>query len=177
MTWRLIATYGYKERKTIANRFKIGEAIVGQAALEKKAIVITQAPEDYIKIASGLGEAAPTSIIVLPVLFEENVMAVIELASFMPFTEIQQNFLDQLSESIGVVLNTILANMRTEELLLQSQQLTQDLQSQSEELQSQRDELERTNQELEEQARSLKASEELLQQQQEELQQTNEELE
>ncbi len=150
---RLIATYGYKERKTIANRFKLGEAIVGQAALEKKAIVITQAPEDYIKIASGLGEAAPTSIIVLPVLFEENVMAVIELASFTPFTEIQQTFLDQLSESIGVVLNTILANMRTEELLLQSQQLTQELQSQSEELQAQQDELKRSNAELEAQTR------------------------
>jgi HAMP domain-containing protein/CheY-like chemotaxis protein/putative methionine-R-sulfoxide reductase with GAF domain len=174
---RLIATYGYKERKTIANRFKIGEAIVGQAALEKKAIVITQAPEDYIKIASGLGESAPTSIIVLPVLFEENVMAVMELASFTPFTEIQQTFLDQLSESIGVVLNTILANMRTEELLLQSQQLTQDLQSQSEELQAQQDELKRSNAELEAQTATLRASEELLQTQQEELQQTNEELE
>ena len=174
---RLIATYGYKERKSIANRFKVGEAIVGQAALEKKAIVITQAPEDYIKIASGLGEAAPASIIVLPVLFEENVMAVMELASFTPFTEVQQTFLDQLSESIGVVLNTILANMRTEELLLQSQQLTQDLQSQSEELQAQQDELKRSNAELEAQTATLRASEELLQTQQEELQQTNEELE
>ena len=174
---RLIATYGYKERKTISNRFKVGEALVGQAALEKKAIVITQAPEDYIKIASGLGESAPTSIIVLPVLFEENVMAVVELASFTPFTEVQQTFLDQLSESIGVVLNTILANMRTEELLLQSQQLTQDLQSQSEELQAQQDELKRSNAELEAQTATLRASEELLQTQQEELQQTNEELE
>ncbi len=174
---RLIASYGYKERKSISNRFKIGESIVGQAALEKKPIVITQAPEDYIKIASGLGEAAPTSIIVLPVLFEENVMAVIELASFTPFLEIQEAFLDQLSESIGVVLNTILANMRTEELLLQSQQLTQDLQSQSEELQAQQDELKRSNAELEAQTSTLRASEELLQTQQEELQQTNEELE
>ncbi|HEV2950883.1 MAG TPA: HAMP domain-containing protein, partial [Actinomycetota bacterium] len=96
---QLLASYGYTRRKSVSNRFKLGEAIVGQAALEKKAIVITQAPEDYIKIASGLGEAAPTSIIVLPVLFEENVMAVIELASFTPFTEVQQTFLDQLSES------------------------------------------------------------------------------
>jgi HAMP domain-containing protein/signal transduction histidine kinase/DNA-binding response OmpR family regulator len=174
---RLIATYGYKERKSISNRFKLGEAIVGQAALEKKPIVITQAPEDYIKIASGLGESAPTSIIVFPVLFEETVMAVIELGSFAQFTEIQQTFLDQLSESIGVVLNTINANMRTEELLLQSQSLTQDLQSQSEELQAQQDELKRSNAELEAQTATLRASEELLQTQQEELQQTNEELE
>ena len=104
-------------------------------------------------------------------------MAVVELASFTPFTEVQQTFLDQLSESIGVVLNTILANMRTEELLLQSQQLTQDLQSQSEELQAQQDELKRSNAELEAQTATLRASEELLQTQQEELQQTNEELE
>jgi len=173
----LIATYGYKERKAISNRFKIGEAIVGQAALERKSIVITQAPEDYIKISSGLGESVPTSIIVLPVLFEETVMAVIELASFLPFTEIQQTFLDQLSESIGVVLNTINANTRTEELLLQSQSLTQDLQSQSEELQAQQDELKGSNAELEAQTATLRASEELLQTQQEELQQTNEELE
>ena len=173
----LIATYGYKERKSIANRFKVGEALVGQAALERKAIVITQAPQDYIKISSGLGESAPTSIIVFPVLFEDTVMAVIELASFTPFTEIQQTFLDQLSESIGVVLNTINANTRTEELLLQSQSLTQDLQSQSEELQAQQDELRRSNAELEAQTATLRASEELLQTQQEELQQTNEELE
>ncbi|MBA3739207.1 MAG: HAMP domain-containing protein, partial [Actinobacteria bacterium] len=109
----LIATYGYKERKSVSNRFQFGEGLVGQAALERKAIVITQAPEDYIKISSGLGESAPTSIVVFPVLFEETVMAVIELASFTPFTEIQQTFLDQLSESIGVVLNTINANTRT----------------------------------------------------------------
>ena len=174
---RLIATYGYKERKSIANRFKVGEAIVGQAALERKPIVITEAPDDYIKITSGLGEALPTSIIVLPVLFEDTVMAVIELGSFTRFSEIQQAFLDQLSESIGVVLNTIQANMRTEELLLQSQSLTQDLQSQSEELQAQQEELKRSNSELEAQTSTLRASEELLQTQQEELQQTNEELE
>jgi CheY-like chemotaxis protein/Skp family chaperone for outer membrane proteins len=105
------------------------------------------------------------------------VLAVIELASFQRFANVQQAFLEQLSESIGVVLNTIQANMRTEELLAQSQGLTQELQSQSEELQAQQEELQQTNKELEEQAASLKASEELLQTQQEELQQTNEELE
>ncbi len=176
-TLALLATYGYKERKSISNRFKFGESIVGQAALERKSIVITQAPQDYIKITSGLGEAAPTSIIVIPVLFEENVLAVLELASFAGFTEVQQTFLDQLSESIGVVLNTIQANSRTEELLEQSQTLTQELQSQSEELQAQQDELKHSNSELEAQAQTLRASEELLQTQQEELQQTNEELE
>src|SRR5207248_3907610 len=115
--------------------------------------------------------------LVLPVLFEDRVMAVIELASFSRFTDVQRALLEQLSESIGVVLNTIIANMRTEELLEQSQGLTQELQAQSEELQAQQEELQQTNKELEEQAASLKASEELLQTQQEELQQTNEELE
>jgi CheY-like chemotaxis protein/HAMP domain-containing protein len=174
---RLISSYGYKQRKNVPTAFKIGEGLVGQSALELKPILITQAPDDYVRITSGLGEAAPVNVIVLPVLFEEQVMAVVELGSFQRFTAIQQTFLEQLAESIGVVLNTIQANMRTEELLEQSQQLTQELQSQSEELQAQQEELQQTNKELEEQAASLKASEELLQTQQEELQQTNEELE
>jgi HAMP domain-containing protein/CheY-like chemotaxis protein len=174
---RLISSYGYKQRKDVPMRFKIGEGLVGQSALELKPILITQAPDDYVRITSGLGEAAPVNVIVLPVLFEEQVMAIVELGSFQRFTPIQQTFLEQLAESIGVVLNTIQANMRTEELLEQSQELTQELQSQSEELQAQQEELQQTNKELEEQAASLKASEELLQTQQEELQQTNEELE
>ncbi len=174
---RLVSSYAYKRRKGISNVFGLGEGLVGQAALERKPILVTQAPEDYITIGSGLGESAPVNIVVLPVLFEDQVMAVIEMASFTTYSDAHLTFLEQLSETLGVVLNTIVATMRTEELLQQSQGLTLELQSQSEELQSQRDELERTNQELEEQARSLKASEELLQQQQEELQQTNEELE
>jgi HAMP domain-containing protein/signal transduction histidine kinase/CheY-like chemotaxis protein len=174
---RLIATYGYKERRNVANRYKVGEALVGQAALERASILVTDPPGDYIRVASGLGEASPAAIIVMPVLFEDRVMAVIELASFEPFSTVQRTFLDQVSELIGVVLNTILATMRTEELLVQSQQLAHELQSQSEELQTQQEELQQTNKELEDQAASLKASEELLQQQQEELQQTNEELE
>src|SRR5436305_7781301 len=104
-------------------------------------------------------------------------MAVVELASFQRFSGVQQTFLEQLSESIGVVLNTIQAQLRTEELVGQSEELTQELQSQSEELQAQQEELQQTNKELEEQAASLKASEELLQTQQEELQQSNQELE
>ena len=112
----------------------------------------------------------------LPVLFEEQVLAVIELAGFQPLTEVNQQFLEQIVETVGVVLSTILANSRTEELLSQSQRLAEELQAQSEELQSQQDELRKTNLELEEQARSLKASEELLQTQQEELQHTNAEL-
>jgi HAMP domain-containing protein/CheY-like chemotaxis protein/signal transduction histidine kinase len=174
---RLIASYAYKERKNVSNRFRPGEGLVGQAALEKKPILLTGVPDDYIRITSGLGEAPPRNVMVLPILFEGEVKAVVELASFLPFSPIHQVFLDQLAESVGVVLNMITANMRTEELLQQSQNLTQELQSQSQELQAQQEELRRTNTELEQQARTLKASEEALRDQQEELQQVNEELE
>jgi HAMP domain-containing protein/CheY-like chemotaxis protein len=174
---KLIASYAYKERKHVANRFTLGEGLVGQAALEKKPILLTNVPPDYIQITSGLGEAPPRNILVLPVLFEGEVKAAIELASFLPFSQIHQLFLDQLGETVGVVLNMIAANMRTSELLEQSQQLTQELQSQSEELQQQQAELKRSNTELEAQTKSLRASEELLRDQQAELQQVNEELE
>ncbi|HEY4306114.1 MAG TPA: response regulator, partial [Gemmatimonadaceae bacterium] len=174
---KLIASYAYRARKHVANRFAPGEGLVGQAFLEKQPILLQNVPDDYIQITSGLGEAPPRNIIVLPILFEGEVKAVIELASFLPFSQIHQTFLDQLAESIGVVLNMIQANMRTEELLEQSQKLTQELQSQSKELQQQQEELKRSNSELEAQARTLRQSEELLKEQQEELQQVNEELE
>jgi HAMP domain-containing protein/signal transduction histidine kinase/CheY-like chemotaxis protein len=169
-TLRLLASYAYKKRKTVPSEFGLGEGIIGQCALDKKRIIMDNVPVDYVKINSGLGEASPTNIVVLPVLFEGNIKAVIELASFDPFTENQLAFLDQLTESIGIVINTIEANMRTEELLKQSQSLAQELQLGQAELQE-------TNRRLELQAQSLKTSEELLKQQQEELQQTNQELE
>ncbi|MDQ6802599.1 MAG: HAMP domain-containing protein [Acidobacteriota bacterium] len=167
---KLAATYAYRERKHLNKEFRIGEGLVGQAAFEKQRILITNVPDDYVQINSGLGEAKPLNIIDLPIIFEGQVYAVMELASFTPFTETYLSLLDQLTESIGVVLNTIQANMRTEELLAQSQSL-------AEELQAQQEELTETNKRLEQQAKSLQASEELLKTQQEELQQTNEELE
>jgi hypothetical protein len=122
--------------------------LVGQAALEKERILITNAPQDYVQITSGLGQAPPTNIIVLPVLFEGQVKAVMELSSFEKFSAIHQAFLDQLVESIGIVLNTIEANTRTEDLLKQSQSLAKELQSRQEELQN-------TNLELQEKAKLL----------------------
>ncbi len=152
---KLKATYGYKMRKNVSNEFKVGEGLVGQSAIEKKTILITQAPDDYIKVTSGLGESAPVNIMVLPIVFEDQILGVIELGSFRPFSEINQQFLEQLIETIGVVLNTIIANMRTEELLAESQRLTRELQSQSEELQTQQEELQQTNEELQEKAALL----------------------
>ncbi|PMB47095.1 hybrid sensor histidine kinase/response regulator, partial [Fischerella thermalis CCMEE 5201] len=167
---KLLSSYAYRERKHLANRFLLGEGLVGQCALEKERILLTEVPHDYIKISSGLGEATPVNDVVLPVLFEGQVTAVIELASFRRFSEIHLTFFDQLTESIAIVLNTIAASMRTEELLKQSQSL-------AEELQSQQNELRETNKRLEQQAQTLKASEDLLKKQQEELQKTNAELE
>ncbi|QFU16063.1 hybrid sensor histidine kinase/response regulator [Microvirga thermotolerans] len=166
----LVASYAFTERKHLNNRFRLKEGLVGQVAYEKKRILLTNVPGDYITISSALGEAPPLNIIVLPVLFEQDVKAVIELASFSRFSETHQSFLEQLTESIGIVLNTIAANMRTEGLLKQSQLLTAELQSQQEELRN-------TNDRLEQQAATLRRSEELLRQQQETLQRTNEELE
>jgi HAMP domain-containing protein/CheY-like chemotaxis protein/signal transduction histidine kinase len=167
---RLLASYAYTERKRLANRFKAGEGLVGQAALEKQRILLSDVPGDYVQISSGLGEAKPLNIVVMPVLFEGEVKAVIELASFYRFSDIHLTFLNQLTEGIGIVLNTITATMRTEELLKQSQSLAVELQTRQQELTE-------TNARLEAQARTLQASEERLKQQQEELQQTNEELE
>ncbi|MEP7120553.1 MAG: response regulator, partial [Byssovorax sp.] len=174
---RLRASYAYQVRKSVNNSFKLGEGLVGQSALEKKAILITNVPGDYVQISSGLGQSTPLNILVLPILFEDDVSAVIELASFQPFSEIHRLFLEQLSGSIGVVLNMIGANMRTVEALNQSQSLAEELQTQSKELQQQQYELKKSNQELGAQAQSLKISEDQLKDQREELQQVNEQLE
>jgi hypothetical protein len=144
----LLASYAFRARKHSSFDLKLGETLVGQAALEKERILLSKVPADYVQISSGLGEATPLNLIVLPVLFEGQVKAVIELASFEQFSPTHQIFLDQLTESIGIVLNTIEANMRTEDLLKQSQSLAKELQSQQEELQ-------KTNLELEDKAKLL----------------------
>ena len=174
---KLTSTYGYRERRNVSNRFRRGEGLVGQCALEKKTILLTQVPRDYIQISSGLGEATPLNIIVLPVLFEGEVKAVIELASFHTFSQIHQIFLDQLTESLGVVLNMISANMRTAELLQQSQGLTQELQSQSRELTTQQAELKRSNFELEKQAMELEEKAKQLEEQNTNIEVKNREIE
>ncbi len=141
----LLASYAHKGQGAVGRSFGLGEGLVGQCALEKQKILLTSVPPDYIRISSGLGDAAPQNIIVLPVIFEGQVKGVLELASFERFNPTHQAFLDQLTESIGIVINTIEANMRTEDLLKQSQSLAQELQSRQEELQS-------TNQELQDKA-------------------------
>jgi len=145
---RLLASYAHKPRKGVGTAFRLGEGLVGQAAVEKEKILLTNVPRGYVHITSALGEAPPLDVLVLPVVFEGRIKAVIELASFDRFSATHHAFLDQLMESIGIVLNTIEANMRTEDLLKQSQSLAQELQVRQLELQ-------RSNAELEEKAKLL----------------------
>jgi HAMP domain-containing protein/signal transduction histidine kinase/CheY-like chemotaxis protein len=141
----LLASYAHGKIGEVTNEFHLGEGLVGQCALQRQKILLDNVPPDYIRISSGLGHSVPVNIIVLPILFEGEIKAVLELASFERFTASDQALLDQLTESIGIVINTIEANMRTEGLLRQSQSLAAELQSQQEELQN-------TNQELQEKA-------------------------
>jgi HAMP domain-containing protein/CheY-like chemotaxis protein/signal transduction histidine kinase len=150
-------------------RVKIGEGLIGQCASEKRRILISDLPRDTVSIRSGLFEAVPRSVIVLPVLFEDRVKAVIELASLSVFTASHLAFLEQLTASIGIVLNSIEATMQTESLLEQSQQLAAELQTQQKELQQtneqlalkaqqlaeQNAEVERKNEEIEQARRAL----------------------
>lgn len=143
---KLLSAYAYSEN--VKTEWRLGEGLVGQCAYEKKRILLANAPGDYLPIRSGLGQARPANIIVLPIIFENRVKAVVEMAAFSLYSRIHESFLDQLGESIGIVLNTIEANMRTEELLKQSQSLAQELQMQQEELRQ-------TNEELEDKATLL----------------------
>jgi len=145
-TLRLLASYA--KRADQPESIALGVGLVGQAAAEKQRILLLDVPPDYTRIQSSLGEAAPRSVLVLPVLFEGETMAVIELAALTPFTNTHLAFLEQLPQSIGVVLNTIETTMRTENLLLQSQQLTSELQTRQSELQQ-------TNEELASKAKQL----------------------
>jgi CheY-like chemotaxis protein/signal transduction histidine kinase/HAMP domain-containing protein len=143
---RLLA--GYAHRPDMAQVIPAGVGLVGQCAVEKQRILLNNVPRGYAHVNSSLGDAPPSAIVVMPVLFEGHAKAVIELASIHPFSVTHTSFLEQLTQSIGVVLNTIEATMRTENLLQQSQQLTAELQTQQRELQQ-------TNEELAQKARQL----------------------
>ncbi|MFF8278838.1 HAMP domain-containing protein [Streptomyces lateritius] len=154
---RLIGSYGRPTDTTGHDRFKLGESLVGQAARSRRTIAVDGVPADYISISCGLGRTAPGSLIVLPIAVDDQVLGVIELASFTAFTPVHRDFLEQLMETVGVNVNTIVANARTDELLGESQRLAGELQARSEELQVQQEELQRSNAELEEKAALLAA--------------------
>jgi hypothetical protein len=145
---RLLSSYADGAVGGHASRLQLGEGLIGQCALDGRRILITEMPDNAVPITSGLFQAKPQHVIVLPVLFEVQVKAVIELASLGGFTDMQLTFLEQLTTSIGIVLNSIEATMQTEGLLKQSQQLATELQTQQRELQQ-------TNEKLEQKAQQL----------------------
>jgi HAMP domain-containing protein/signal transduction histidine kinase/DNA-binding response OmpR family regulator len=151
----LVASYGAETAEQLKQEFRLREGLIGQAAADRRPILLKDVPPDFIRIGSGLGHATPANVSILPALFEDEVKAVIELASFSEFNETHQNFLDQLMESVGIVLNTIAATMRTEGLLKQSQLLTTELQARQTELTRKQQELHATNEELQEKAQLL----------------------
>ncbi|WP_031161173.1 HAMP domain-containing protein [Streptomyces durhamensis] len=152
---RLVGSYGRPEEDTRPVRIPFGRSLVGQAARSRRTIVVDELPPGYVTISSGLGRIEPTALLLLPIVFEEQLLGVIELASVTRFTATQRDFLQQLVDTIGVNVNTIVANARTDELLQESQRLTSELQSRSAELQARQEELQQSNAELEEKASLL----------------------
>jgi len=145
---RLLSAFADEEGQGHPERLRAGHGLIGQCAANARRMLITEVPADAVPVSSGLFKVQPRNIIILPVLFEGQVKAVIELASISHFTDLQVSFLEQLTASIGIVLNSIEATMQTEGLLKQSQQLASELQSQQTELQQ-------TNEQLEQKAQQL----------------------
>ena len=146
-----IAAYAFDNQDNARPNFQIGEGLVGQCALENRTILLTQIPDNYIKITSGLGSGPPKNIIILPVEFEGQVVAVIELATLDEYGTIQQELLKQVLGNIGITIDRIASHMKVEKLLKESQVLTEELQTQAEELQLQHEELKTVNDKLDEQ--------------------------
>ncbi len=167
---RLTGRYAYCEHELVPEEFAPGDGVVGQAAAQGTSLLLDDVPDDYILVGSALGQKKPKNILALPYFFENELIGVIELASFNGFTDIQQEFLNTSTLVIGIAIRSALAKQELEELMNETQQ-------QSEELQTQQEELRVSNEELEEQTRRLQESEKKLQSQQEELRVSNEELE
>ncbi|HET6439460.1 MAG TPA: HAMP domain-containing protein, partial [Anaeromyxobacter sp.] len=159
----LIASYGFGGRKTLSSAYRLKETLIGQCAFEKKRILVTGVPDDFIYVASGMGEGRPRCVVVLPVLFEGEAKAVIELASFAEFSPNHLAFLDQLMENVGVILNMIGSSMRTEELLQELKRSNAELEAQAAELNDKARLLEQKNSEVELASRSLEEKAEQLQ--------------
>ncbi len=173
---RLIGSYAYPDGERPTS-FRLGESFVGQAARSRRTIAVDTLPAGYLAAASGLGRTEELSLLVVPIVVEEQVLGVIELASVRPYAAVHRAFLDQLMETIGVNLNTIVANARTDELLGESQRLTAELQARSQELQARQEELQASNAELEEKAALLAAQNRDIETKNLEIEQARQELE
>ncbi|MDQ0305852.1 HAMP domain-containing protein/signal transduction histidine kinase/CheY-like chemotaxis protein [Kitasatospora herbaricolor] len=172
----LIGSYAFQPGEAPA-RFRLGESFVGQAARSRRTIAVDSLPAGYVSVSSGLGRAEPKALVVLPIVVEDQVLGVIELATVHDFTPVHRAFLEQLMETIGVNVNTIVANARTDELLDESQRLTSELQVRSAELQSRQEELQSSNAELEDKAALLAAQNRDIETKNLEIEQARQELE
>ncbi|HKQ26353.1 MAG TPA: HAMP domain-containing protein [Burkholderiales bacterium] len=146
---KLLASYASKGKRAHGKEKDVGEGLVGQCAIEKRKLLLTNVPSEAFRIATGLSESSALDVLVMPVVFEGEVRGVMELASLEHFSPSHQAFLDQLTESIGIVINTIEANSRTENLLTQSQSLAEELQQTNQELEEKASQLAHQNQEVE----------------------------
>ena len=153
----LTSTYAYTKRKELSNRFVLGEGLVGQCALERKPIIVTDVPENYIETTSGLGKSSPRNIAVYPIFFEDQLRGVIELGSFHEFTSVQLAFLEQLMLSVGLAINLIGTSMRTEQLLQQLQGSNVELDRRRKELEDRAIQLEIRKREIAHAGASLEA--------------------
>ena len=174
---KLISSYAFERRKGLSNEYKKGESLVGQAALEKQPIVVTEVPEDYIRIGSGLGSKTPSSIIIFPLLQDGQVKGVIELGSFSVINDTDIEFLKSVGEHIGIAIHSAKSRTKLTELLETTQKQSDKLQIQQEELRQNNEELEEQTKTLQESQAKLQAQQEEMEVQQEELRQTNETLE
>jgi signal transduction histidine kinase/CheY-like chemotaxis protein/HAMP domain-containing protein len=174
---RLIAGYGLRADKNAPIQYRIGQSLIGQVAKSKRPIVVNEIPHGYIKISSGLGEASPSNLAIMPIMFEDQVLGVVELASFSKFTPIQIAFLEQLAETLGISVNAIIANSRTDALLEESQRLTGELQARSSELQARSEELQQSNADLEDKAALLATQKQDIEAKNEEIELAREEIE
>jgi signal transduction histidine kinase/CheY-like chemotaxis protein/HAMP domain-containing protein len=174
---RLIAGYGLRADKDAPIQYRIGQSLIGQVAKSKRPIVVDEIPQGYIRISSGLGDAPPANLAIMPVMFEDQVLGVVELASFTRFTPIQIAFLEQFAETLGISVNALIANSRTDALLEESQRLTAELQTRSSELQARSEELQRSNADLEDKAALLAAQKQDIEAKNEEIELAREEIE
>ncbi|MCA0756845.1 response regulator [Paenibacillus sp. N4] len=173
---KLQGAFAFGEEAEFDRVFAFGQGLVGECAQDGEVISVNDIPENDIKVQAGFGEIVPQYLLLIPVKYQAQLLAVIELAAIRPYTPLERRLLDSTAESLGIVINNLFGRMKVEELLRESQALSEELQAQSEELLSQQNELKQSNDKLEEHTRQLKKSEELLQSQQEELEQSNEEL-
>ena len=144
----MAACYAWDRKKYLDQRIEIGEGLIGQSWQEKDTIYITDVPEDYITITSGLGEASPTNILIVPLIFNEKVQGVIEIAGFNIYENHEVEFVQKISENIASTISTVKTNETTKHLLQQSQELTEEMRAQEEEMRQNMEELEATQEEM-----------------------------